>query len=327
VAVFGCKHTTRFLVESLRADGLRIARLVTIDPAKAAASQVADYCDLREPAAAWDIPLYQARSYSLASAEDQRAIAGFGLDLAFVIGWQRLLPPAVLQALRIGAFGMHGSSQDLPSGRGRSPMNWSLIEGRAQFCTNLFRYDAGVDDGAILDRLVFSIQPTDTAETMHFKNTLAMKRLIERNLAALLAGRAPLRPQPDRPATYYPKRSPEDSLIDWRLELAQIERFIRAVAPPFGGAFSFCHGGRVVIRRAAIFETELVDFGYRDQPPGTVVEVFPSGKPLIRCSGGLLLVHEHDAPTPLGRGDRLVSPPDQIRRFPRNLAGFHDVEG
>ncbi len=326
VAVFGCKHTTAFMIDALLADGVAIDQLITIDPRLAAAHEVADYCDLRELAAARSLPLYQARSYGLKSDEDQRALAGFGIDLAFVIGWQRLLPGPVLQSLRIGAFGMHGSSQNLPIGRGRSPMNWSLIEGRSQFYTNLFRYDDQVDAGDVVDTLVFSIRPSDTAETLHFKNTLAMKRLIERNLEALLTGEVRLQPQADLVPTYYPKRSPADSLIDWRWDIAQIDRFIRAVAPPFNGAFAFRDGDQVVLQRAAIFETDLVDFGQRAQPAGSVLEVFPNGKFLLRCVGGLLLVHEHASRRPLRRGDRLVSPPEAIRQFPRNAAGGHDVE-
>lgn len=324
VAIFGCKSTTGFMVEALLANDIGVSQLISIDPEQAEQNQVADYCDLRDLADRLGIPIYHARKYSLNSTEDFQVIAGFGLDIAFVIGWQRLLPSAVLQSLRIGAFGMHGSSQNLPIGRGRSPMNWSLIEGRGHFFTNLFRYDEHVDAGDVVDTLVFSIRPTDTAETMHFKNTLAMKRLIERNRERLLSGNMTLRPQLDLEPTYYPKRNPEDSLIDWRCDIAQLDRFVRAVAPPFNGAFSYLGDDKVIISRAAIFETELVDFGYQEAPSGMVVEVFPNGKFLVRCIGGLLLVHEHQTPHALKRGDRLVSPPDAIRQFPRNDAGFHD---
>ena len=46
---------------------------------------------------------------------------------------KRLIPIDILEQFSVGAFGMHGSSMDLPLGRGRSPLNWSLIEGRKFF--------------------------------------------------------------------------------------------------------------------------------------------------------------------------------------------------
>jgi methionyl-tRNA formyltransferase len=262
----------------------------------------------------------------LKEAEDVEAIRDMKIDLAFVIGWQRLIPSNVLDFIRIGAFGMHGSAENLPKGRGRSPMNWSILEGRTEFYTNLFRYDPGIDSGAILDTFKFTIRPEDTAETLHFKNALAMKRLIVKNLPALCEKRFSLKPQSDEAPTFYPKRNPEDSVIDWRTDLTQIERFIRAVAPPFNGAFTCVRGENVTINRAAIFERDDVEYGQTGSAHGSVLEVFPNGKWLVRCIGGILLVHEHVAPFALKPGDLCVSPVAHIREFPRNEKGFYDVE-
>ncbi len=325
VAIFGCKQTTRFMLEALLAQG-GVQHLITISPELAAKNEVADYEDLRAFAEAHHIPCYVARSYALKDEGDVDAVRAMGLDLAFVIGWQRLIPANVLEHIRIGAFGMHGSAENLPKGRGRSPMNWSILEGRTEFYTNLFRYDPGVDSGAVLDTLRFTVRQEDTAETMHFKNALAMKRLITKNLPALREERFELKPQNDETPTFYPKRNPEDSLIDWRTGLAEIERFIRAVAPPFNGAFTYVRGEKITIRRAAIFETDAVEYGQAELSPGTVLEVFPNGKWLVRCLGGLLLVHESAVPFVLKQGDQCVSPPEQIRNFPHNAKGFYDVE-
>lgn len=46
-------------------------------------------------------------------------------------------------------------------------MNWSLIEGRKWFHTNLFKFQAGIDDGPIVDTFTFSITDADTGETLH----------------------------------------------------------------------------------------------------------------------------------------------------------------
>ena len=185
----------------------------------AARAQVADYFDCVPFCTERGIDVHVIDDYSLKSSADQERIEQLDLDLGFVMGWQRLIPEPVLDTFGVGVFGMHGSADDLPIGRGRSPMNWALLEGRSHFFTNLFRYDPGVDSGDILDTLGFSIQPADTAETMHYKNSLAMKTLIYRNLDGLLADRFTLRKQRDATPTYYPKRSPKHSQIDFAQDL------------------------------------------------------------------------------------------------------------
>lgn len=325
IAVFGCKSTTRFMLDAVL-ERAPVSLLVTISPELAARNAVADYEDLRAYAAEKGIDCLVAADYGLKAPEDATAIGEKGVDIAFVIGWQRLIPSTVLEGLSVGAFGMHGSAEDLPKGRGRSPMNWSLIEGRTEFHTNLFRYDAGVDSGAVLDSFTFHVRPEDTAETMHFKNALAMKRLVYRNLDDLLRGEVKLRPQGDATPTYYPKRTPDDGIIDWRTDLVEIERFIRAVAPPFDGAFTFIDGKKLFIRRAAVFEDDSVDYGQKDLPAGTILEVFPNGKWLVRCLGGILLVHESGPTDTVSAGAVCVSPADMIRAFPRNPRGHYDME-
>ncbi len=325
VTIFGCKKTTRFLLDALL-ERIQVMHLVTIPPDLAAKNKVADYDDLATYATSRGVSCYTALSYGLKNSEDVTSIRAMGLDLAFVVGWQRLIPAEVLDSITIGAFGMHGSADNLPKGRGRSPMNWSIIEGRSHFYTNLFKYDPGVDSGAVLDTFRFSIRPEDTAETMHFKNVLAMKHLILKNLDALLEGRFVLEPQSDATPTFYPKREPEDSIIDWRNNIREIERFIRAVAPPFNGAFTFIDDEKVVITRAAIFEEDGVDFAYENLPAGTILEVFPNGKWLVRCEGGLILIHAHEASVEIRPGKMCRSPEHRIKQFPRNAVGHYDLE-
>ena len=56
-------------------------------------------------------------------------------DIPTVFGGPHVtyFPEEILNTLSIGALGLHGSADMLPKGRGRSPMNWSLIEGKKRF--------------------------------------------------------------------------------------------------------------------------------------------------------------------------------------------------
>ncbi len=323
IAVFGCKATTLFLLENLSIPH-KIRHLITIGPEAGQKHDVADYLDLKEIVESKGIKVYQAKYYSLKNAADQEYLNAQKIDLAFVVGWQRLVPPEVLSGLSIGAFGMHGSSMNLPLGRGRSPMNWSIIEGRQVFYTNLFRYDPGVDSGDVVDTFKFQITHRDTAETMHFKNTLAMKYLIERNIDGLVRNDFKLTKQDDSiTPTYYPKRTPDDGLIDWAQDVSVVERFVRAVTRPFGGAFTFFENKKIAIWDAQVFD--LNDFGYENQPAGSVVAVFESGKFLVKCFGGLLLANAYDADFTVQKGMCFDNGGLSVKYFDRNPLGFFDV--
>ncbi len=322
VAVFGCKQTTRFLIESLHAI-FPLTAVITIDKELGHKNKVADYYDVGAYAKSLDIPVYHTNKYSLKDEDDINYINSLQLDLVFVIGWQRLIPNDILSHLSIGAFGMHGSSMNLPLGRGRSPMNWSIIEGRKVFYTNLFKYDPGIDSGDVLDTFKFTINEKDTGETMHFKNTLAMKYLILKNIKNLLEHNIVLKKQKDLIPSYYPKRTPADSLIDWTRDVNHIERFIRAVTRPFNGAFSFINDHRLVIYSAQIFDVH--EYGYDNAPVGTIVEILTPKKFLIKCFGGLLLVNEYESDYRPKKEDCFSNGQEAIKYFQLNKYGGFDI--
>src|SRR5688500_7630821 len=150
IAFAGCKSTTRDCMRRLILDGIRVDLLITISAETASKNEVAGFEDLHDFCTEHGIEVYVARRYDLKSPEDQEFFEQRALDALLVTGWERLIPAAALRTLRCGAFGMHGSPRGLPFGRGRSPLNWSLILGETAFHTSLFRYSPGVDDGDIV---------------------------------------------------------------------------------------------------------------------------------------------------------------------------------
>ncbi|MDA1211385.1 MAG: formyltransferase family protein [Planctomycetota bacterium] len=294
VAVAGCKHTTKDLILGLKRLGYRVDHCITIDPVKGEDQHVAGYYDLRPFLAAENIGCTVAEKYSLKNDEDRERITSLKIDLLFVMGWQRLIPDWFLESLSIGAFGMHGSSKPLPHGRGRSPMNWSLIQGKHEFHTHLFRYMPGVDDGPIVGVQKFDITPFDTCLTLHFKNTLSMIKLCEVNLPSLLAGDYTRTPQPTEGATYYPKRSKEDGVIYWNDRTTDIYNLIRAVTHPFPGALSYLDDDpkqEILIWRAIPFDTQLT---WPHAHPGDIVDLFYDGTFVVKTGDGTLLVQEYE---------------------------------
>ena len=274
--------------------GFVVDHVITIDPDKGAQQKVAGYQDLRGFLDAHAIAYTTADRYSLKSDADRERVLALELDVLLVMGWQRLIPDWWLNALSVGAFGMHGSSKPLPHGRGRSPLNWSLIQGKDRFYTHLFEYLPGVDDGPVVGVQIFDITARDTCLTLHHKNTMAMIQLASDALPGLMDGTAVRTPQPTEGATYYPKRSAKDGLLHFEDGSDALDGLIRAVTYPFPGAFAYLDDDptrQVMIWAAQPFDTRIT---WPQAEPGTIVQVFVNGSFIVRTGDGSLLVTQSE---------------------------------
>ena len=295
LAILGSKGTTLDLVAGLvQAKAWPISAVVTLNAESAARNDVAFFrgSEIAAYCAAAGIACHAVRSYGLSDAADVALFAKERFDLLCVLGWERLIPEAILRTLGKFACGMHGSAFGLPRGRGRSPMNWSIITGQERFITYLFRYTPGMDDGDIIGSRVFEINAHDTIETLHQKNRIAMLQVLTESVTRIAAGAATFTPQPAGEPSYYPKRTPEDGLIDWRASSRVIDRLIRAVAPPYPGAFAYLDGRRIGISAAQPFDAGL----FADEiAAGTIVDAsIASGTFVVKTVDGSLLVTQFD---------------------------------
>ena len=95
------------------------------------------------------------------------------------------------------------------------------------------KYANGIDNGEILGTKRFSINSEDTAKSLHYKNTIALSDLLIENYINIKKDKYKLIKQKEILATYYPKRSPEDSLINWNDSMDNILKLIKASTTPF----------------------------------------------------------------------------------------------
>jgi len=291
LVIAGCKHTTKELISGLLDLGFTIDLVITISPELATKEKVAGYVDLRPFLVSKNIRFYSANSYSLKSDEDQQQLKKESIDVLLVMGWQRLIPEWFLDQLSRGAFGMHGSNKPLPHGRGRSPLNWSLILDKNIFFTHLFKYKPGVDDGDIVGYQIFDITPWDTALTLHYKNLLSMLKLCEVHLPEIIANTFKTFPQKEQEPSFFPKRDRDDGIIFWESSTLDIYNLIRAVTHPFPGAFTFLDKNRIVIWRAIPFDSHI---DWYHASPGQILFVFDSGLFLVKTGDTTLLVQEYE---------------------------------
>ncbi|MFO1319977.1 MAG: formyltransferase [Burkholderiales bacterium] len=187
-----------------------------------------------------------AHGLRLAYAEDlddgalARSIREARPDFLFSFYFRRMLTADTLSVAAQGALNMHGSL--LPKFRGRVPVNWAVLHGERETGASLHYMVAKPDAGDLVDQCAVPILPDDTAGDVFRKVTVAAEIVLDRSVPALLAGTAPRRPLDLAAGSYFGGRKPEDGRIDWTRPAAQVHNLIRAVAPPFPGAFTTLDG-------------------------------------------------------------------------------------
>jgi methionyl-tRNA formyltransferase len=182
------------------------------------------------------------------SPELAAAVAAARPDVIFSFYYRAMIPTAVLALAPQGAFNMHGSL--LPRFRGRAPTNWAVLMGATETGATLHEMVAKADAGAIIDQSAVPILPDDTAEQVFDKVTVAAEQVLWRCLPQLMAGTAPRLTNDISQGSYFAGRKPEDGRIDWQQAAAQVYNLVRAVAPPYPGAFTDVAGQRLVVARA-----------------------------------------------------------------------------
>ncbi len=171
-------------------------------------------------------------------------------DFIFSAYYRHMLPVELLGLAPRGAFNMHGSL--LPKYRGRVPVNWAVLNGETETGATLHEMTAKPDAGLLIGQTSVPILPDDTAGQVFDKVTVAAEQTLWRVLPELLAGTAPRLPNERALGSYHGGRRPEDGRIDWSQPAQQVYNLVRAVAPPYPGAFTELGGERFVIARARL---------------------------------------------------------------------------
>lgn len=175
-------------------------------------------------------------------------IAALKPDFLFSFYYRQMLKAPLLAIAPRGAFNMHGSL--LPQFRGRAPVNWAVLHGARETGASLHRMLEKPDAGAIIAQQAVPILPNDTATEVFEKVTVAAEMALDRILPQLIAGTAAELPQNLSLGGYFGGRKAEDGRIDWSLSAQAIHNLIRAVAPPYPGAFSTASVGQLRVLKS-----------------------------------------------------------------------------
>jgi methionyl-tRNA formyltransferase len=225
-------------------------------------------------------------------AELRAAVSAARPDFIFSFYYRHMLPTDLLALAARGAYNMHGSL--LPKYRGRVPTNWAVLNGETETGATLHEMAAKPDAGAIIAQTPVPILPDDTAAQVFDKVTVAAEQTLWRVLPALVAGEAPHLPNDLSQGSYFGGRKPEDGRIDFSQSAQQVYNLIRAVAPPYPGAFTDIGGDigdkRFVIARARLARPGALPAGLAGLPPG--IHVSDNALFALCGDGRAIAIHE-----------------------------------
>ncbi|MFF2522898.1 methionyl-tRNA formyltransferase [Streptomyces liangshanensis] len=181
-----------------------------------------------------------------------RALRDAAPDIIVANNWRTWLPPEIFDLPPHGTLNVHDSL--LPSYAGFSPLIWALINGEREVGVTAHRMDGELDAGDVVFQRSVPVGPTDTATDLFHRTVDLIGPIVRDSLDRIEAGTAEWVPQDRSRASFFHKRSLEDSRIDWTWPAEDLERLVRAQSDPYPNAFTYHRGERIRIVSAALSE-------------------------------------------------------------------------
>jgi len=202
-------------------------------------------------------------------------------DLGVMAFVTDIVPESILNCPRLGTIQYHPSL--LPRHRGRSSINWAIINGDRKTGVTILWPDAGIDTGPILLQKEADISPTDTVGSLYYDKLfpLGIEAIME-SIDLIYKGKAPRIPQDESQATYERPCRENDAVIDWAQPIVKVYNLIRGTNPQ-PGATTLLHG-----QRLKIFDCELIMQNVA-AAPGDIIESSDKGI-AVAGQGGWLLI-------------------------------------
>jgi methionyl-tRNA formyltransferase len=188
---------------------------------------------------------------SLKGAAEQAAFAALDADVAVVVAYGLILPPAILDAPRAGCLNIHASL--LPRWRGAAPVHRAIMAGDEETGVCIMQMEAGLDTGPVLMREATKIGAEETTGALHDRLSLMGADLIVAALEQLSA--LPAHDQAEAGVTYAAKIDKQEARVDWSRPAAEVDRLIRGLSP-FPGAWCDVNGERVKLLGARLAKGE-----------------------------------------------------------------------
>jgi len=176
--------------------------------------------------------------------EVQETVRSWQCDLAVSMSYDQIIREPLLSVPTLGFINGHAGL--LPRYRGRSVINWAIINGETEIGVTIHQLDEGIDTGDVLLQERVPIGWEDDYGTMIPKVAARFPDLMSRTVHGLEVGELEPRPHPAM-GTYYPLRGPGDEWLDWSANSESLYNKVRGLTRPGPGARTTLDGTEVIV--------------------------------------------------------------------------------
>jgi methionyl-tRNA formyltransferase len=224
--------------------------------------QKVTYAPVKTLALERGIPVFQPDR--LKPPEVAATLRGWRPDVGIVAAYGRIIPEPLLTIPRLGMINVHASL--LPKYRGAAPVHRAVMNGDPETGVTIMRVVKELDAGPMFEKATRPIGPDETSDVVEEALADIGAGLLIRVLDQIAEGTAHEEPQDDASATYAPRLSKEEGLIDWSTPSLAIHNRVRGLYP-WPHAYTFLNGARLIVRRShpEVTLTEMT--------PGTIVRI------------------------------------------------------
>jgi len=276
------------VLQSMLAAGCQVVGVVTQPDRPRGRGQREHPSPVKLEALEQHIPLLQPEKAS--DGEFARRLKWLEPDLLVTAAYGQILKPCVLEIPRLGCLNVHASL--LPAYRGAAPIQRALMAGEETTGITIIWMDEGMDTGPIVLQREIEVGTDESyGELYHRLARMAAKTLMEAlHLAA--CGEAPRIPQQHDMATYAPRITREETIIDWqRASAREVHNLVRALSPRPGASTTW--GGRTIKMLSGCPCKGPPAVGV--MTPGRVVALSERGF-AVACRRGVYEVHRLQVP-------------------------------
>jgi len=227
----------------LRSPHTLVAAVAQPDRPKGRGHQVS-FGALKESALAHDVPVLQPDK--LKEAGFLSALQELRADLGVVAAYGKILPAQVLSVPRLGLVNVHASL--LPRYRGAAPVHRAVVQGETETGVTIMRVVQALDAGPMLGTVRRPIDPDETSLEVERDLATIGATLLREIVDRMAVDRIEETAQDERLATYAPRLTKDDGVIDWTRSARAVHNQVRGLHP-WPHAFTWLDSKRVMILR------------------------------------------------------------------------------
>tara|TARA_Y100000996_G_scaffold404882_1_gene379437 strand:- start:757 stop:1653 length:897 start_codon:yes stop_codon:yes gene_type:complete len=179
-----------------------------------------------------------------------KKIKSYDLDILASMSYDQIFKKKTIDSIKLQIINCHAGN--LPFYRGRSPLNWVLINDEDFFGITVHYINKDIDKGDIILQKKFRIKDKDNFGTILNKAYKECPKLLVRSIYLVVNKKdKPIKQSCiNKKGSYYFKRVSGDERINWKINAREIFCFIRALSKPGIIATTYSGNKKILINES-----------------------------------------------------------------------------